>query len=181
MSLRTNRRDFLKGSAAAGIGFWVAGGMSWAQEHLSSRRTNGSTSPASASAARATATPTTSRSYGNVVAICDVDENRLNKKARRSSPRPKKFTDFRKMFDEMGKEIDAVTVSTPDHTHAAATMMAIKLGKHVYCQKPLTHDVWEAPPAAAGREGGQGRDADGQPGHGRQHAARGRSSWSRPA
>ena len=48
------------------------------------------------------------------------------------------------MFDKLGKEIDAVTISTPDFTHAVATMMAIKMGKHVYTQKPLTHDVFEA-------------------------------------
>ena len=81
--------------------------------------------------------------HGNLIAICDVDENTLGKKAKKF-PNAKKFTDFRKMFDEMHKEIDACTISTPDHQHAVATMMAIKLGKHVYTQKPLTHDVWEA-------------------------------------
>ena len=59
-------------------------------------------------------------------------------------PNAERFNDFRQMFDKLGKQIDAVTVSTPDHTHAVATMMAIKLGKHVYTQKPMTHDVWEA-------------------------------------
>ena len=56
----------------------------------------------------------------------------------------KKYNDFRKMLDEMGKNIDAVTVSTPDHTHAPASIMAMKMKKHVYCQKPLTHTVCEA-------------------------------------
>jgi predicted dehydrogenase len=87
-----------------------------------------------------------------VVAICDVDDGNLNKKAnqsdRRSGARPfadvKKYYDYRKMLEEMGKEIDAVTVSTPDHTHAPASMMAMKMKKHVYCQKPLTHSVYEA-------------------------------------
>src|SRR5207245_3267891 len=80
---------------------------------------------------------------GNIVALCDCDENTLNKKAEQH-PNAKKFTDFRKMFDEMAKSIDAVTVSTPDHTHAPASVMAMKLKKHVYCQKPLTHTVFEA-------------------------------------
>ncbi len=78
-----------------------------------------------------------------IVAICDVDTDRLAKK-KEKYPKAKEFTDFREMFDKMGKEFDAVTISTPDHTHAVATMMAMKAGKHVYTQKPLTHDVWEA-------------------------------------
>lgn len=78
-----------------------------------------------------------------VVALCDVDANNLAA-ASEKHPKAKKFTDFRKMFDEMANQIDAVHVSTPDHTHAAAAMTAMNHGKHVYCQKPLTHDVYES-------------------------------------
>jgi predicted dehydrogenase len=78
-----------------------------------------------------------------MVGLCDVDEDFLNGKASRFSD-AKKFFDYRKMLDEIGKEIDAVTVSTPDHNHAPASIMAMKMGKHVYCQKPLTHSVYEA-------------------------------------
>ena len=78
-----------------------------------------------------------------IVALCDVDENTLNKKAQKH-PGAKLYRDFRKMFDEMEKGIDAVTVSTPDHVHAVAAGTAMKLGKHVYCQKPFTQTVWEA-------------------------------------
>src|SRR5262245_26462381 len=80
---------------------------------------------------------------GEMVAICDIDENTLSRKAS-EFPSAKKYFDFRAMLEEMGKQIDAVTVSTPDHTHAAAAMMAMKMGKHVYVQKPLTHTVYEA-------------------------------------
>ena len=58
-------------------------------------------------------------------------------------PNAKKFKDFRVMFDKMSNEIDAVIISTPDHTHFAATMIAMELGKHVYVEKPLAHNVWE--------------------------------------
>jgi predicted dehydrogenase len=80
---------------------------------------------------------------GEVVAICDIDEDYLAKKAKQF-PSAKKYFDYRKMLEEMGKDIDAVTVSTPDHTHAPASIMAMKMKKHVYCQKPLTHTVFEA-------------------------------------
>ncbi|MHC4649012.1 MAG: Gfo/Idh/MocA family protein, partial [Planctomycetota bacterium] len=56
----------------------------------------------------------------------------------------RKYRDFRKMLDKEAKNIDAVTVATPDHVHAAAAMLAIKMGKHVYCEKPLTHSIYEA-------------------------------------
>ena len=74
------------------------------------------------------------------------------------------------MLDEMGKSIDAVTVSTPDHTHAPAALMAMRLGKHCFCQKPLTHSIYEARLMGQGRPGEEGRHADGQPGHGRVRA-----------
>ncbi|HEV8606349.1 MAG TPA: Gfo/Idh/MocA family oxidoreductase [Tepidisphaeraceae bacterium] len=78
----------------------------------------------------------------NIVALCDVDANTLAK-AKTKYPGAKTYNDFRKMLEEQ-KDIDAVTVSTPDHMHAPAAMMAIKIGKHVYVQKPLTHTVEEA-------------------------------------
>ncbi len=78
----------------------------------------------------------------NVVAICDVDRDRLAK-ALQKYPGAKGFTEFRKMLDEM-KEIEAVTVSTADHAHFPAAMHAIGLGKHVCVQKPLVNRLWEA-------------------------------------
>jgi len=78
----------------------------------------------------------------NMVALCDVDQNR-GAGSFKNFPDAKKFKDFRKMFGEMEKKIDAVTVSTPDHFHAVAAMAAIKRKKHVYCQKPLAHSVGE--------------------------------------
>jgi hypothetical protein len=79
----------------------------------------------------------------DVVAICDVDENTLNKKAQKY-PNAKKYRDWRKLLSEMDKSIDAVTVSTPDHMHGLVASTAMRLGKHVYCQKPLTQTVYEA-------------------------------------
>ena len=79
----------------------------------------------------------------NVVALCDVDSNALNK-AGKLHPKVKKYKDYRNMLNEMKDLIDAVIVSTPDHTHAPASLMAMNFGKSVYCQKPLTHHVSEA-------------------------------------
>ena len=76
-----------------------------------------------------------------IVALCDVDWKHGAGTFNRY-PNAKKYRDFRKML-EKEKSIDAVTVSTPDNTHAVAAMMAIKMGKHVYCQKPLAHDIFE--------------------------------------
>jgi predicted dehydrogenase len=81
--------------------------------------------------------------FMEVVALCDIDAERLDQRAA-TWPSAKKFFDYRKLFDEMAKEIDAVTVSTADHSHAPASVRAMLLGKHVYCQKPLTHTVAEA-------------------------------------
>ncbi len=80
---------------------------------------------------------------GNIVALCDVDKGTLGKKGQKF-PNAKQYQDFRKMFDEMGKDIDAVTVSTPDHCHGVAAIRAMSMGKHCFCQKPLTQNVYEA-------------------------------------
>tara|TARA_B100000780_G_scaffold215110_1_gene154514 strand:- start:915 stop:2276 length:1362 start_codon:yes stop_codon:yes gene_type:complete len=78
----------------------------------------------------------------NIVALCDVDYNQ-SKPTFDKYPKAKVYKDYREMLDKQ-KDIDAVIVATPDHNHAVITMKAIKMGKHVYCQKPLTHTVYEA-------------------------------------
>ena len=78
-----------------------------------------------------------------VVALCDVNDRRAEAASKRL-PNARRYHDFRKMLDEMNKEIDAVTVVTPDNTHAIISSTAMKAGKHVLCEKPLTHDVAEA-------------------------------------
>jgi predicted dehydrogenase len=75
--------------------------------------------------------------------LCDVDDRRAAKSVA-SFPKAKYFKDFRTMLDKEHKHIDAVSVSTPDHNHAVQAMAAMQLGKHVYVQKPLTHDIYEA-------------------------------------
>jgi len=150
MSGRINRRGFLQGSALAGIGFWAAGGVGegFTAPRASSERLNiaciGIKGKGDSDADQAA-------QVGNVIAICDIDDNYLDAKANQKDKKTgkmpfkqaQKFNDFREMLDKV-KEIDAVTVSTPDHTHAPAAIMAMRLKKHVYCQKPLTHDVHQA-------------------------------------
>jgi predicted dehydrogenase len=141
MPRRANRRKFLQTTVAGGVGFWVAGGLS-AQESKSANERirfacigiggKGSSDSQNAS------------NNGDVVAICDIDEGRLDNAAMQRFPKAQKFVDFRKMLDEMAGSIDAVTVSTPDHIHAVAAAMAMRNGKHVYCQKPMTHSIYEA-------------------------------------
>jgi predicted dehydrogenase len=141
MGRRTNRRQFLKQTAAAGIGFWVAGGVALRADSKSpNQRLNiacigvgGKGGSDSSQAGK----------VGTIIALCDVDARTLNKKAEEFKDAAR-FSDFREMLTKLEKEIDAVTVSTPDHTHAAAAVMAMKMKKHVYCQKPLTHAVYEA-------------------------------------
>ncbi len=78
-----------------------------------------------------------------IAGLCDVDGDILTKKGR-EFPDAKQYTDFREMLDQLGDKIDIVTVSTPDHTHAVAAVKAMRMKKHVYCQKPLTWSIAEA-------------------------------------
>ena len=79
----------------------------------------------------------------NIVGLCDVDD-RQAVKSRASFPKANYYHDFREMLEKEKNNIDAVSVSTPDHNHAVAAYQAMQMGKHVYVQKPLTHDIWEA-------------------------------------
>jgi predicted dehydrogenase len=138
MGRQTSRREFLRDTALTGVGLWVGGRVYGAESPNERIRfacigVGGKGESDTADAAR----------FGDVVAICDVDENTLNEAAAKY-PKARKFTDFRKLLGEMGNGIDAVTVSTPDHTHAPAAAMAMQMGKHCFCQKPLTHSIYEA-------------------------------------
>lgn len=104
----------------------------------------------------------------NLVALCDVDW-KYAEKSFNDFPQAKRYWDWRKLFDEMGKSIDGVMVATADHTHAIIASTALTLGKHVYCQKPLTHSVYEsrlltklaAKHKVATQMGNQGNSGDG--------------------
>ncbi|NQU23271.1 MAG: Gfo/Idh/MocA family oxidoreductase, partial [Candidatus Nealsonbacteria bacterium] len=140
MAYKASRRQFLKTTAVTGAGYWVAGGVR-AQE---SKSPNEKIAFASVGiGGKGSSDSNDAGSRGDMVAICDVDTGRLDG-AKKKFSKAKAFTDFRKMFDEMGKSIDAVTVSTPDHCHAAAALMAMRMGKHCFVQKPLTHSIYEA-------------------------------------
>lgn len=134
-----NRRDFLK-NASAFAGITLLPSSVWAIAKNGKLRTaHIGVGGMGADDLKAIA----SHAMVEVTALCDVDSNNLAA-AQKLYPNAKAFKDYRKLFEQMGKDIDAVIVSTPDHTHAPASVMAMQMGKPVYCQKPLTHHVTEA-------------------------------------
>ncbi len=131
------RRDFLRTSAAAGVATLAVPALVHAKSP-NAKLNVAVIGPCGRGEAQLEA----AGAMENVVAVCDIDDNNLAAVARRY-PKAKAYVDFRKMLAEMEKSIDAVMVSTPDHTHAPAAAMAMRLGKHCYCEKPLTHSVYE--------------------------------------
>jgi predicted dehydrogenase len=140
----TSRRNFIKGGAAlAGAGVWVATrDVAFAAEQPKGANEKFNIACVGVGGKGGSDTDHAGK-FGNIVALCDVDQVRLDDKGQLYE-KAKRYTDYRKMFDEMGDKFDAVTVSTADHTHAPAAMRALRLGKHVYIQKPMTHTVFEA-------------------------------------
>src|SRR5882724_11280876 len=110
MSEGTKRRDFLKYTAATGMGYWVAGTKTWAQEADTKSPNEKVNFACVGVTGKGGSDSSHAAQVGNVVAICDTNEKALDRKAQ-EVPKARKFTDFRKMFDEMGKEFDAITVS----------------------------------------------------------------------
>ncbi len=142
MPKRQTRREFLRTSALVGAGFWVAGRRAFAQTTSPSEKFGVAVIGVNGQGAwnlKQVSNPEAAE-LCNVVALCDVDEPRAAE-ARSRFPKARFYTDFRRIFDQ--RDVDAVLVATPDHTHAAAALPALRLGKHVYCEKPLAHDVRE--------------------------------------
>ncbi len=135
MPYRSSRRTFLKRSVLVGAGVALAGRVLRSQPSVDKLRI------AVIGVGNQGAWNLNQVAHEEIVALCDVDE-KLAAGARERFPRAKFYTDMRRVFDQ--KDIDAVVVATPDHTHAPATILALQAGKHVYCEKPLTHTVYEA-------------------------------------
>jgi predicted dehydrogenase len=134
----TNRRDFIKTSAL------TAGALALPRFSIasSSGSPNSKINMAVVGAGGMGGYAVEQAATENFVAVCDVDDARAAE-AYDAHPKVPRFKDFRVMLDKMGKEIDAVAISTPDHTHFAIAMAAMELGKHVFVQKPLAHDIWQ--------------------------------------
>jgi len=136
---KITRRSVIRGAAASAVGFWVAERLQsaepprWANEKLSI---------AGIGVGGQGAWNIDNCASENIVALCDVDDRRAGKTFQKY-PKAKRYRDFRKMLEEMHNQIDAVVVATPDHTHAPPAVMAMRMGKHCYCEKPLAHCVAE--------------------------------------
>lgn len=137
MTHRTTRRDFLRQSALAGAGLWAG-----AAAPAATRSPNERLNIAVIGAGGRGAANTEAVAGENIVALCDVDEAYAAGQIKKY-PKARFYRDWRKML-EQEKSLDAVIVSTPDHLHGIVAATAIRMGKHVYCQKPLTQTVYEA-------------------------------------
>lgn len=139
MTRQFPRRDFLKTTAALAAAplLPTAAHGAWANEKLRTAHIG------VGGMGGADLRSVSSHKKVEVAALCDVDANRLGA-AKKQHRGAETFSDYRELFAKMADKIDAVVVSTPDHTHAPAAMTALNHGKPVYCQKPLTHEVFEA-------------------------------------
>ncbi len=138
-----SRRKFLKTGAAALAGITIAPSTILGMSHGHVSPTDKLNLAAVGIGGMGHANINHVKGTENIVALCDVDW-KYAKGVFDEFPKAKKYWDYRKMYDEMGKSIDGVIIATADHTHAIITADAMTMGKHVYCQKPLTHSVYES-------------------------------------
>lgn len=133
-----DRRGFLTGVAATGVGVWLGTESETAEAQAAAEKVSlaviglGGQGGANLKAVASQ----------NIVALCDVDDDRAGK-AYEQFPDAKKYTDYRKMLDEIGNRVDGVVISTPDHSHFHPAYYSMQLGKAVYLEKPMAHTVWE--------------------------------------
>jgi len=142
-----SRRSFLKTGAAAAAGIAASSNLGFAKEPVAKNKKTAPSDKLNIAAVGVGGMGNSNlhemEKNDNIVALCDIDWN-YAKDAFGRHPNAAKYKDFRKMYDEMSNQIDAVLVATPDHTHAIVAADGITLGKHVYVQKPLTHTVYES-------------------------------------
>ena len=141
MKWRINRRTFLRNSALSGLGLLTLKNSRSAFSYEANEKLN--IALIGVGGRGRWFVGTIPKLGTNVVAMCDVNDRKAGLSFE-EIPKAKKYHDFRKMLSEMDKQIDAVVIATPDHTHAVASAMAMKMGKHVFCEKPLTHNIREA-------------------------------------
>ncbi len=142
MAARVNRREFLGHSLVVG-GSLAAGVHVGSAVAAESKSANEKLNIAAVGTANRAGSDIAGCAHENIVALADVDTNFLDAAGAKYKG-ARKYRDFRVMLEKEEDKIDAVIVGTPDHTHAPAAAMALKMGKHVYCEKPLTHTVYEA-------------------------------------
>ena len=142
-----NRRDFIKTASLGALAYAALPKCAWSWDDIPSRTgriiQGRKLNIACIGVGGKGISDVKDASIENIVALCDVDSQKA-KHSFEAFPNAKKYKDFRRMLMEMDDQIDAVTISTPDHMHFPAAMMAIKMGKHVFVQKPMTHTVMEA-------------------------------------
>ncbi len=138
-----SRRDFIKKGIVSSLGFYIVPRHVLGKGYVAPSDKLNIAAVGCGGKADFNIQQAYSNGTDNIVALCDVDD-RQSVKYRAKFPNAPYFKDYRKMLESERDNIDAVIVSTPDHMHYPIAMSAIQLGKHVYVEKPLTHDIWEA-------------------------------------
>jgi predicted dehydrogenase len=139
MTNKITRRETLQGVAALGTGLWLGISTTGGRAASANERLNVAVIGVGG---RGRANLNGVGKTENIVALCDVDDKRAGN-AYQKFPKAKRYYDFRRMLDQMENTIDAVIVNTPDHAHFHPSMTAMRMGKHLYCEKPMSHSVWE--------------------------------------
>ena len=139
---RMTRREFVASSSALTAGWWVAGSNARAKSKSANEQLNIACVGIGKGSVGGIANLPIFADKGNIVALCDVDDQYAGLNFEKH-PKALRYHDFRKMLDRH-KDIDAVVISTPDHMHAMIAVTAMKMGKHVYVEKPLARTIYEA-------------------------------------
>lgn len=139
----TSRRNFLKNASLAAAGFYIVPRHVLGRGFIAPSDKLNVAGVGCGGKAEVNLPYTYKTGEANIVALCDVDD-RMAVNARKSWPKAPFYKDYRALLEKESKNIDAVIVTTPDHMHAPIALAAMQLGKHVYCEKPLTHDIHEA-------------------------------------